>query len=457
MPKDRNGLEVTTDAPAAVAAIDRFTQRMLGYVDDASVILDAVEADPEAPLPNALAAALFLFLETADAPRRAYPYLAAARRTAARGSARERLIVDAIDAWWSGRPDRAAAIHQELAHGYPKDVLSAKIGQYHRFNLGDGPGIRKLAELILPANADNHFVHGMLAFGLEQTHDLRAAERHGRHALAIDRNDPWAQHAVAHVMETQGRVEEGIPWLKDFADTWAGCNSFMQTHNWWHLALFHLDRDEPDQALALFDRRIWGVWKDYSQDQINAVSLLIRLELRGVEVGDRWTDVASYLRTRLHDHVNAFLDVQYIYGLARAGLDAEGAEMHASMIDHARRMQSQGNDLWIDVAVPVAEAMIAHARGRHQTVVETMTPVLPRLVEMGGSHAQRDLFAQIHLDALLQAGYDDAARRILAYRIAARPGIGHPHRTMAAVYDRLGMTAAAKGARASARRCGRKR
>ena len=71
--------------------------------------------------------------------------------------------------------------------------------------------------------------------------------------------------------------------------------------------------------LRLYDRQVWGVVKDYSQDQINAVSLLARLELAGVDVGDRWQDVASHLAARLHDHVLPFLDVQYLYGLARAG------------------------------------------------------------------------------------------------------------------------------------------
>ena len=67
----------------------------------------------------------------------------------------------------------------------------------------------------------------------------------------------------------------------------------MYTHNWWHLALFLIDLDRGDEALALYDARVGRV-EGFSEDQINAVSLLARLELRGVDVGDRWADVAPY-------------------------------------------------------------------------------------------------------------------------------------------------------------------
>ena len=123
-------------------------------------------------------------------------------------------------------------------------------------------------------------------------------------------------------------------------DTWEDCNSFMYTHNWWHLALFLIDLDRTDEALALFDKRVWGVWKEFSEDQINAISLLARLELRGVDVGARWADVASYLKPRLHEHFSPFLDLQYLYGLARAGEQSAVTEMLASLEDRAEQRQA---------------------------------------------------------------------------------------------------------------------
>ncbi|MEH2383778.1 MAG: hypothetical protein V7K27_33640 [Nostoc sp.] len=46
MVKDLSGLEISTDSSAAVDAIDRFVDELLGVGNDAQVILKAVEADP---------------------------------------------------------------------------------------------------------------------------------------------------------------------------------------------------------------------------------------------------------------------------------------------------------------------------------------------------------------------------------------------------------------------------
>jgi hypothetical protein len=166
----------------------------------------------------------------------------------------------------------------------------------------------------------------------------------------------------------------------------------MVTHNWWHQALFALEERDHDAALRLYDTRIWGVAKDYSQDQVNAVSLLARLELAGVDVGDRWQDVANHLAVRLEDQVLPFLDVQYLYGLARA--QRPEADVLLANIER------QPGALWQQVAAPTARGLLAHARGQYARAVQELDRALPRMIEIGGSHAQRDLFTRIHRDAL---------------------------------------------------------
>src|ERR1044072_335455 len=83
---------------------------------------------------------------------------------------------------------------------------------------------------------------------------LPTAEAAGRAAVDLDAADLWATHAVAHVMEMQGRHEEGIAWLSELQRHWAGANNLLH-HLWWHRALFHLERREFDEVLALYDRR----------------------------------------------------------------------------------------------------------------------------------------------------------------------------------------------------------
>ena len=136
-------------------------------------------------------------------------------------------------------------------------------------------------------------------------------------------------------MLTQGRIREGADFMASVSDTWTGLNSFMVTHNWWHQALFLLEQDQHDAALHLYDTQVWGVVKDYSQDQINAISLLVRLELAGVNVGDRWADVARHLAAREQDQVLPFLDLQYLLGLGRAGEHAAAARLLAHIEAHA--------------------------------------------------------------------------------------------------------------------------
>jgi len=132
-------------------------------------------------------------------------------------------------------------------------------------------------------------------------------------------DDPWAQHAVCHVYDCTGQIDRGASWMESHSNSWSECNSFMYTHNWWHLALFYLDREQSSDVLKLFDERVWGVCKDYSEDQMGATSLLWRCELRQVDVADRWLDLSDYIAPRVREHLHPFIDMHYAYALARSG------------------------------------------------------------------------------------------------------------------------------------------
>ena len=104
--------------------------------------------------------------------------------------------------------------------------------------------------------------------------------------------------------------------------------------------------------------------KEYTQDQINAISLLARLELAGMDVGPRWADVADHLALRLADHVLPFLDLQYLYGLARAGrTEAARALLHNMTMHAATRTEAHERTVWQQVCIPTAHGLLAHAQG----------------------------------------------------------------------------------------------
>jgi hypothetical protein len=443
MSTDALGNAVTLRDAASLAALNDFVEGFIASEARAVNILQAQD-DPSA-IVQAYCAALHMFAETGDAAANARPFLARAQAAAPQASGREQRFVAAVGAWIDGDLPRAIALHEEQAREHPRDLVSLKLGQYHLFNRGDSPGMLRLALHALPAAADVPYLHGMLAFAWEQCHFLEQAEASARQAIAMRRKEPWAHHALAHVMLTQGRLAEGHAFLQDVSPTWTGLNSFMVTHNWWHQALFALDLDHADEVLAIYDRHVWAEVKEYSQDQVNAVSLLARAELAGVDVGDRWQDVADYLARRGHDHVLPFLDLQYLYGLARAGRDELAQRWLASIEAHAALLQGPDANLWQRVCVPAARGLLAHARGDWQRAIDGLGQALPRMVEVGGSHAQRDLFEQVHLDALVRGGQLAGAQNRLQPLLRAQPESKRLRRQATRLYASLGLGSATAG------------
>ncbi|BAZ37087.1 hypothetical protein NIES4101_30080 [Calothrix sp. NIES-4101] len=404
MLKDTQGLEVSTDSPEAINAIAAFTNQALSYGKHTeAVICQGIAADPNCALLHAYAAAYYLSQENAVAKKQAISHLEFAQKYSVNVTERELLYIQAISAWQVGAINRAIALHEALTDLFPQDLISVQQGQYHYFYLGDKTRLLKIAEKVLPANTKNHFLYGMVAFGLEQCEHLKQAEAMGRMATEMNRHDPWAHHAVAHVMETQGRVDEGITWMESIADTWESCNSMLYTHNWWHVALYYLEQKDINKVLELYDNYIWGAaQKESPKDQVGAISLLARLELRGIDVGKRWQELAIYLFPRLHEHALPFQDLHYIYALARSGYSDWVNEMRLSMHKHAQSVNPYLRQNWLEVAIPTARGLISYANGEYFSAIAQLKSVLPRLHEIGGSHAQRALFEQIYMDALLR-------------------------------------------------------
>ncbi|MBW4487653.1 MAG: tetratricopeptide repeat protein [Trichocoleus desertorum ATA4-8-CV12] len=408
MLKDAQGLDVTTASAEAIAAIDQFIDQSLSYGRQAeAAILQAVSANPTCAIAHAFAAAYYLSQESAVAWEQATPYLRAAIQHQAKATQREQQWVSAVVAWARGDIDQAIAAHEAITDQYPQDLLSVQQGQYHYFYQGDQAGLLQIAEKVLPTDAEHlhlHYLYGMIAFGLEQCHRLLEAEAMGRKATEINRHDPWAHHAVAHVLETQGRVEEGIAWMESLADTWENCNSMLYTHNWWHIALYYLERQDFSTVLHLYDTKVWGRARlDSPKDQVGAIALLLRLELRGVEVGaTRWRELAAYLSPRIHEHALPFQDLHYVYALARTHQQDQVQEMLQSMEAHAHRIKPALQQPWIEIALPAAKGMVAHAQQDWQQAIALLRPVLSQLGAIGGSHAQRELFEQVYADALKQ-------------------------------------------------------
>lgn len=436
--QDALGNPVHLGDPSGLDTLNAFAQ---GFLVSETRALDVMglAARDDAPIVQACAAALRMFGESPEAPAAAQRHLDRADASAVGASERERRFLEAIRAWVKGDIELAIDLHEEQARQCPRDLASIKIGQYHCFNRGDSLRMLRLAATAAPAASDLAPMHGMLAFGFEQCHLLRQAEAAARRAIAMQRREPWAQHALAHVLLTEGRIAEGTVFMDSMADTWTGLTSFMVTHNHWHRALFLIEQLRLDEALALHDQQVWGVARDYSQDQVGSVSLLARLELAGADVGERWQDVADHLEGRIHDHVQPFLDMHYLYGLARAGRPQADA-MLAAIESFAMQAPESIRTAWQDVCLPASRGLLAHARGDHRLAARSLGEALPHMVLIGGSHAQRDLFEQIRLDALLKTGQWSAAHQLLQPMANGQPESRRLAALLSRIYPAVGLS-----------------
>ncbi|HXQ16973.1 MAG TPA: tetratricopeptide repeat protein [Caulobacteraceae bacterium] len=434
-------------AAEALVAVDEFVGGFIAYETRAANVVKAAAARPGHGLLNLYAGVLFMLLESPQGPVRARPFLD--RALAASLNERERRTADFLAAWIRGDIPAASALGEAVARDWPRDLAMVKLCQYLAFNRGDFAGMLRIALQALPAAEDVAQMHGMAAFGYEECHLLADAERAARHALEMRRAEPWAQHALAHVMITQGRIDEGARFLEHASETWDGLNSFMATHNWWHLCLFYLSQGRAEAVLRAFDAHCWAGDKDYSQDQVGAVSLLARAELAGIDVGDRWGEVAERIAARGIDVEQPFLALQYLYALIRAGR-AEAPALLAAIRQRAVTAPTFARAAWAEGALPVAEGFAAYLAGQFPAAVSELGAALPHLPQIGGSHAQRDLFEQVWLAALIADGRWIEAQQALERRRAFDLDGAPLNRMLARTYAALELPAQAADARARA-------
>jgi hypothetical protein len=451
MRRDYLGNPVSVQRDATLRAVDDFIEGYLAYETRAEGVLAAADADPGSCLANVYAGLLWMLLEAPAGARRAAKYLTAAERAAPSATPREQLNTAMLRSWIDDDLAQTLRLCDRISDDFPRDLAIVKTHQYLEFNRGNSPEMLRVALKAAAAGAEVPYVHGMMAFAYEECHLLGAAESEARTALEMKRKEPWAQHALAHVFLTRGLIDEGAQFLEEVADTWSELNSFMLTHIWWHLALFYLSQGRDREVLELYDRHCWGIAKDYSQDQIGAVSLLTRFEIAGIDVGSRWQDLAQHLVARAHDTLQPFLTLQYLYGLARAGRP-EADRLLEAVRHFAGTAPAFTREVWRDVALPGCEGLHAYAQGDYARAWVHLAASVPRMVEAGGSHAQRDLFEQVLLDSAVKDGRLACAQQMLELRRRADPNGAPVNRALAVVYDRLGLAHLAQQARTRARR-----
>lgn len=436
MREDMFGNRLTTQSDQTVVAINQFVESYIGFGTDFAPIFEASDNDPDCAIAAAYAALLGIFMETPEGHAIARKYYAQAQSGMNKATEREQLFISCILDICDNRMGSLLKKLRQLVMDFPGDLFGAKLCQNTYFNIGDDETLLWVADSVIDRHTSCAYAYGMRAFGREQSSMLDLAEEDGRRATEMQRTEPWAHHAVAHVLLTQGRHDEGIKWMDDLSNEWEDRNSFMFTHNWWHQALFFLEQEDYETPLKLYDEKIWGVDKTYSLDQVNAISLLWRLEQLGVDVGDRWEDVSRYVAERQQTNDQPFYDMHYGYALARGGQTEALGRLMSGMEKMAIDAPDVTRKSWADVALPATRGFIAIAEGKFDEAVRWLSKAQPRYQEIGGSHAQRDLFELAWVTSLLEAGKFDEARPILEARVNFRQDVPMDARLLARVNGR---------------------
>jgi len=409
----------------AVAIYDKAIDRLLRYHPDVVDLGFGLATDhPDVAMAQALMA--YLHLTSTDAPD-----LAPARDAwTAMGRSvmgeREAIHRDAIGSWLDGDWNGAAAALDRLLLRWPTDLLALQIGHQLDFFRGDAANLRDRPGRTLTALDPDHphtaFVHGMQAFGLEESGHYSAAEAAGLAAVEVNPDDVWGIHAVVHVYEMQGRVDEGIRFLVSRQDDWGKGNLFT-VHNWWHLAVYLLEADQRDRALAIYDAEVHNEGSDgVPLEMLDASALLWRFVLDGYDTGERFPALADAWSTHIEPSSwYVFNDVHAVMALVGAGRVSE-AEQHIADLEQYVQRAGAGENVAVtaEVGLPSARAITAFAKEQYDDAVRELMPIRRVQHHFGGSHAQRDAIARTLLESALRAGQLDLARALVSERLSLR-------------------------------------
>ena len=426
MPTDARGLALTVTDPAALDAYEEALAAFRAYRGDPMVPLDrAIALEPGFAAAH-VAKALFLFtLFERRFVRDALAVLDGAAQQIAAGNAREKALAAATrrlaEGDWLGG---SAALDQVLVE-YPREILALQVGHLVDFLRGDNVNLRNRVSRVLPAWSPAvpgyAFVSGMHAFGLEECNQYSEAESAGMRALALAPEDCWAVHAVTHTHEMRGNIEQGIAFLEERKADWAAPDNGFAFHNWWHLALFHMDRGDNQAALAIYDEVLASAHA-MALPRVDATALLWRLHLEGADVGSRMETVADAWQGDLaaESGFYAFNDFHAAMSFAATGRDAPIASLRQTM-EAASWEKLANGEMTREVGIDLCGAMFKFGAGRYSDAADVLVASRDTAWKFGGSHAQRDILTLTLIEAARRAGRKSVARHYLAERLVQKP------------------------------------
>jgi tetratricopeptide (TPR) repeat protein len=324
----------------------------------------------------------------------------------------------------AGQWTAGAQLLERYSSAYPRDFLALQVGHLLDFLRADARSLRDRIASALPHWSPDMpgFAQllGMYAFGLEETGDHARAEAYGRRAVTLQPLDAWGHHAVAHVMEMQGRAEDGIGWMIAREPFWGAADNSFKVHNWWHRALFHLDLGQHEEALAIYDGPVREARSAVAYDMIDASAMLWRLQLLGVDVGGRWQELAQAWDALADGRSYAFNDWHAVMAWLGAGRERDVERLAKDWRDMGAA--STENDRWaVEIGLPLVEGFNAFWRRDYATAVDRLHKVRRFACAFGGSNAQRDIIDWTLTESAIRGGDFALSQALVQERLALKP------------------------------------
>uniref|UniRef100_A0A8D1IWL3 Tetratricopeptide repeat protein 38 n=1 Tax=Sus scrofa TaxID=9823 RepID=A0A8D1IWL3_PIG len=297
---------------------------------------------------------------------------------------REQLHVAAVETFAKGNFPKACDLWEQILQDHPTDMLALKFSHDAYFYLGYQEQMRDSVARVYPF----------------WTPDIPLS------ALSIDPTDAWSVHTIAHIHEMKAEVQDGLEFMQHSETHWKG---------------------EPEAALTMFDDHILPSLRASGAmlDVVDSCSMLYRLQMEGVSVGERWQDVLAVTRKHSRDHILLFNDAHFLMASLGARDPQTTQELLTTLQDAS---ESPGENcqhlLARDVGLPLCQALVEAQNGNPDRVVELLLPIRYRLVQIGGSNAQRDVFNQLLIHAALNCSsgvHKNVARSLLMERDALKP------------------------------------
>ena len=345
-------------------------------------------------------------------------FLQQAQALAPSASERERLHVRALQAWVQGRLAQRIQALEDILVRWPLDLLAYRQLTALLFWTGDKQ--RQLAAATqawphwTPQTPGYSLILGPLAFALEEAGRFDLAQDYAQQALHTQPTDLWALHALAHVHEMRGQSLAGDhaistlgPRLNDF--------NLFRGHLWWHLALFRLAQGRDEEVLQLLDQEIFPAPSAFYLDLQNAASLLARLEIQGVNVGDRWERVAQAAEETMGQHLVVFTAPHQVMALSRSGRRQALQTTLSGWLNDAHAGMAQAQ-----TGAAVSAAVALYVQGNYAEFLPLMRQLRFEAPSLGASHAQNDIYSQLMVDAALKLDDIPLAKSLLQERLVNR-------------------------------------